>query len=62
VGPYVAATGNGEVAHIGRFKNRDHFAADNGTAPVEAPSVKATFTGYHAKASAGSTAPSTWRP
>jgi transposase len=36
VGPYVAATVKGEVGDISRFKNRDHFAAYNGTAPVEA--------------------------
>ncbi len=38
VGPYVAATVKGEVGDISRFKNRDHFAAYNGTAPVEASS------------------------
>ncbi len=38
VGPYVAATVKGEVGDISRFKSRDHFAAYNGTAPVEASS------------------------
>lgn len=38
VGPYVAATVKGEVGDVSRFKNRDHFAAYNGTAPVEASS------------------------
>jgi transposase len=38
VGPYVAATVKGEVGDISRFKNRDHFAAYDGTAPVEASS------------------------
>jgi transposase len=38
VGPYVAATVHGEVGDISRFTNRDHFAAYNGTAPIEASS------------------------
>jgi transposase len=38
VGPYVAATVKGQVGDISRFKNRDHFAAYNGTAPGEASS------------------------
>jgi transposase len=38
VGPYVAATVKGEVGDVSRFKSRDHFAAYNGTAPVEASS------------------------
>jgi hypothetical protein len=38
VGPYVAATLKCKVGDISRFKNRDHFAAYNGTAPVEASS------------------------
>jgi transposase len=38
VGPYVAATVKGEVGDVSRFKNRDHFAAYNGTAPIEASS------------------------
>jgi transposase len=36
VDPYVVATVKGEVGDISRFKSRDHFAAYNGTAPVEA--------------------------
>ena len=38
VGPYVAATVKGEIGDISRFQNRDHFAAYNGTAPVESSS------------------------
>jgi transposase len=38
--PHLAATVKGEVGDIGRFKNRDHFAAYNGTAPVKASSGK----------------------
>jgi transposase len=36
LGPCVAATMNGEVGDIGSFKNREHFAAYNGTASLEA--------------------------
>jgi transposase len=38
VGPIVAATVIGEVGDISRFPTRDHFAAYNGTAPIEASS------------------------
>jgi transposase IS116/IS110/IS902 family protein len=38
VGPVVAATVIGEAGHITRFASRDHFAAYNGTAPVEVSS------------------------
>jgi transposase len=38
VGPYVAATVKGEVGDVSRFKSRDHFAAYNGTAPIEVSS------------------------
>ena len=38
VGPIVAATVIGEVSDIGRFPSRDHFAAYNGTAPIEVSS------------------------
>jgi transposase len=38
VGPIVAATVLGYVRDIHRFPTRDHFAAYNGTAPVEASS------------------------
>ena len=38
VGPFVAATVIGDVADVSRFPSRDHFAAYNGTAPVEVSS------------------------
>jgi transposase len=38
VGPVVAATVIGEVRDVSRFKSRDHFAACNGTAPIEVSS------------------------
>jgi transposase len=40
VGTYVAATVKGEVGDVRRFASRDHFAAYNGTAPIEASSGK----------------------
>ena len=40
VGPVIAATVLGDVPDITRFPGRDHFAAYNGTAPVEASSGK----------------------
>jgi transposase len=38
VGPVVAATVIGEVRDVSRFPSRDHFAAYNGTAPIEVSS------------------------
>ncbi|MGH3206953.1 MAG: transposase [Trebonia sp.] len=38
VGPVIAAAVIGEVREVSRFKNRDHFAAYNGTAPIEVSS------------------------
>ncbi len=38
VGPVITATVLGDVADIARFPSRDHFAAYNGTAPVEVSS------------------------
>jgi transposase len=38
VGPVVAATVTGEVRDVSRFPDRDHFAAYNGTAPIEVSS------------------------
>src|SRR5215469_12652193 len=35
VGPVIAGTVIGDVRHVSRFPSRDHFAAYNGTAPVE---------------------------
>jgi transposase len=38
VGPVIAAAVIGDVRHVARFPNRDHFAAYNGTAPIEVAS------------------------
>jgi transposase len=38
VGPVVAATVTGETREVSRFASRDHFAACNGTAPIEVSS------------------------
>jgi transposase len=38
VGPVIAAAVTGEVRDVSRFRNRDHFAAYNGTAPIEVSS------------------------
>ena len=38
VGPYVAGTVLGYVVDVSRFADRDHFAAYNGTAPIEVSS------------------------
>ena len=40
VGPVIAATIIGDVGDITRFPSRDHFAAYNGTAPIEVSSGK----------------------
>jgi transposase len=38
VGPVIAAAVVGDVRHASRFPDRDHFAAYNGTAPIEVSS------------------------
>jgi hypothetical protein len=38
VGPVIAAAVIGDVRHVPRFPSRDHFAAYNGTAPIEVSS------------------------
>jgi transposase len=38
VGPVIAATVIGSVTDVARFPSRDHFAAYNGTAPIEVSS------------------------
>jgi transposase len=42
-GPVVTATVLGDVGAISRFPSRDHFAAYNGTAPIEASSGNRTI-------------------
>jgi transposase len=38
VGPVIAAAVIGNIRHVSRFPSRDHFAAYNGTAPIEVSS------------------------
>jgi transposase len=38
IGPSGAARLLGDIAHIGRFASRGHFASWNGTAPLDASS------------------------
>jgi transposase len=38
VGPVIAAAVIGDVRHVSRFPGQDHFAAYNGTAPIEVSS------------------------
>src|SRR5262249_11048726 len=38
VGPVIAAAVIGDVRHVSRFPNRDHFAPSDGTAPIEVAS------------------------
>jgi transposase len=45
VGPVIAATIIGEVRDVSRFRNRDHFASCNGTAPIEVSSAAARAAG-----------------
>jgi transposase len=45
VGPVIAATVIGGVADVARFASRDHFAAYNGTAPIEVSSRNRTIHG-----------------
>ena len=40
VGPVIAATVIGDAGEVARFAGRDHFAACNGTAPMEVSSGK----------------------
>ena len=60
VGPVVAATVIGDVRDVARFPGRDHFAAYNGTAPIEVSSGPARSTGFPGAGTGGSTTPSTW--
>ena len=42
VGPVIAAAVIGDVKDVSRFPSRDHFAACDGTAPIEVPSGQRT--------------------
>ena len=43
VGPVIAAAVIGDVRDVSRFGGRDHFAACNGTAPIEVSSGQRTI-------------------
>ena len=60
VGPVIAGTIVGDVGDVARFPGRDHFAACNGTAPVEVSSGNRKIAGCRCAATGGSTTPSTW--
>ena len=59
VGPVIAGTIIGDAGDISRFASGDHFAAYNGTAPVEVSSGNKKA-GYRCAATGASTTPSTW--
>jgi transposase len=60
VGPVIAATVIGDVVTVTRFPSRDHFAACNGTAPVECPPARRRSTGCRCAATGGSITRSIW--
>jgi transposase len=60
VGPVIAATVIGCVADVSRFGSRDHFAAYNGTAPIEVSSGNRKIYRLSRRGTAASTTPSTW--
>ena len=60
VGPVIAAAVIGDVRHVARFPDRDHFAAYNGTAPIEVSSGGRKICGCPGAATAGSTTPFIW--
>ena len=53
VGPAVAAAVLGDTGDIARFPSRDHFAAYNGTAPIEVSSGNRASTGCHCAGTGG---------
>ena len=59
VGPVVAAIVIGDAGAVTRFPSRDHFAAWNGTAPVEVSSAARRSTGCRGAGTGRSTTPST---
>ena len=44
-GPVIVAAVIGDVKDVSRFPGRDHFAAYDGTAPIEVSSGQRTYTG-----------------
>ena len=60
VGPVLACSVIGYSGDVGRFANRDSYAAYAGIAPVEHSSGVGSSTGSHCEVIVGSTTPSTW--
>ena len=59
VGPVIAAAVIGDVRDVARFPGRDHFAACNGTAPIEVSSGQRRSAGCPGREPPRTT-PSTW--
>jgi transposase len=59
VGPVVAAMLIGYTGDVARFRNRDHFAAYTGAAPIEVSSAGGSLIGFRGGATASSTMPFT---
>jgi len=62
VGPIVAALVIGDSGDVSRFASRDHFAADNATAPIEVSCGPRKIHRPSRPGNRGSTTPSTWSP
>ncbi len=62
VGPVIAGTVIGDAGAISLFASRDHFAAYNGTAPIEVSSGAGSPTGCRCAATGASTTPCIWPP
>src|SRR5947208_9637959 len=60
VGPVIAAAVIGDVRHVSRFPDRDHFAAYNAPPRSRCPPAAGRSTGCRGAATAASTTPSTW--
>ena len=60
VGPVIAATVIGCAAGASRFASRDHFAAYNGTAPIEVPSGNRKIHRLSRRGNRRPATPSTW--
>jgi transposase len=60
VGPVIAAAVIGDVRHVSRFPDRDHFAAYNGTAPSRCPPAAGRPAGCPGAATGGSITRSIW--
>jgi transposase len=60
VGPVIAATVIGDAGGAARFASRDHFAARDGTAPIEVSSGNRKIYRLSLRGNRASTTPSTW--